>query len=192
MSYPGLFLQSLVRVDKKRLLAALILALALFLPLEYAVRAGLVRYLPEKYLLRDHHDYPAHALYTASRARSLADGVVPIYIFGGSGMREAVLTGPEIGKLASSAISGEQFQGFVMATALRSFADDLANLDLVREKPGIIVRTLDLRSPGPQILYLLTTIKPVVYFFEGIVRVKYHFIQPVFSDKKNKKDDQKE
>ena len=140
MNYSTYFLLSLIETNKTRLLVASLLALAMFIPLDLFFRFGFLHYLPKSFIVRGPHDFYANAAHGASEARFLPEAVTPIYVFGGSGMREAMLVGPELGRIVTdNAGHQQQFHSYVLTNIQRSFANDLAALDLIEAKPGIIV-----------------------------------------------------
>jgi hypothetical protein len=135
----NLFILSLVQVSGTRFLISFFIIMSLLISLDLSIRFGLIHLVPEKYILRDKHDFFAHSAYASVQARYLPQDVIPVYIFGGSGMREAVTTGEEIGQTISQLVGNAKFQGFVLTTKYRTLAQDMAFLDMISENPGVIV-----------------------------------------------------
>ncbi|MGD2171454.1 MAG: acyl carrier protein [Gammaproteobacteria bacterium] len=133
------FTQALVRPSMTRLAVAVLLALAILVMLDFSVRFGFIARVPEQYLIRDAHDSNVHASYAAISARLLPEEITPIYVFGGSGMRESMVTDDEFTAMANEILDDQPYRAFLMPTVLRSLAHDMAALDLIRHRPGIIV-----------------------------------------------------
>lgn len=133
------FLLSLVRVSGKRFLVSLLVSCCLLGSLDLALRHGLIARIPEKYLMRSRFDTSAHAAHAAARARNLPVDVTPVYALGGSGMREALMTAEEFDEIIKASTGGGRYRSFVLAGHFNTPARDLATLDLIAARPGIIV-----------------------------------------------------
>lgn len=133
------FAQALVRPGITRLAAAALLALAMLVVVDFSVRFGFIALIPKQYLIRDTHDSNVQASYAAISARLLPAEITPIYVFGGSGMRESMVTDDEFTSMANEILRNRPYAAFLMPTVLRSLAHDMAAFDLIRDRPGIIV-----------------------------------------------------
>lgn len=135
----NLFILSLVQVSGTRFLISFFIIMSLLASLDISLRYGLIQLVPEKYIIRDKHDFFAHSAYASARARYLRQDVIPVYIFGGSGMREAITTGEEIDRIISKSVGNGTFESFILAAKRNTPAHDLALLDMISKNPGIIV-----------------------------------------------------
>ena len=132
------FFLALVRASGRRFLLSVLVALCLLACLDLSLRLGLIALIPEKYLMRSRFDVTAHAAHAAARARHLPLEVTPVYVFGGSGMREAMTTAARFDEILSESVTGRH-SAFVLAVRYNTPAQDLAVLDMISRRPGIIV-----------------------------------------------------
>ena len=71
---------------------AILLSVSALAYTEWAVFSGLIFQIPERYLLRDPMDDSTHVSYALNRLATSQDGSFPVYLLGGSSIREATVS----------------------------------------------------------------------------------------------------
>lgn len=137
------FVHSATRASGYRFAMSFLIAAFMLCILEGSLRYRWIGRLPLEYTIREGFDFYTHAVWAASRVETLPAGTVPVYLFGGSGLREAVLREAEMAELLNDACAAHQYRVFEMTSFFRTVAQDFALLDLVEDRPGIIVYGLN-------------------------------------------------
>jgi hypothetical protein len=126
------------------LITGLAAAALVVIGLNWAFASGAVTRLPEKHFLRWEQDDPIHIIWRLGQLRRHPPEHTPVYLLGGSSMREcipsertlAVVVASDTGRLVTVVQLG-QFN--------RSFAEDIAVVDNLPVRPGLVVIGLSLK-----------------------------------------------
>jgi hypothetical protein len=122
-------------------LLALLLAVGVIATAVAIVSHGDYVAVPESRLLRLGGDDATHIAYQVSAIRQRQSDAVPVYVLGGSAMREATISDGSIGRALTSR-SGYATEAFTLAGNEQTFAHDRAiieNLPTAGRRGGIVV-----------------------------------------------------
>lgn len=114
--------------------AALVAILALLPVMDAAWRTNAVGILPLDVLIRHSRD---DYIFSYHQIANIPDQSEPVVIFGGSGMREAIVSRPELTALFKE--KNPDYHATITASLFRTLADDLALLERLPDGPGVIV-----------------------------------------------------
>ena len=120
------------------LLAAIGLALLIFLPLTWLIADGAYVAIPEDRLLREGGDDAVHISYAVSLLKRHGPQELPVYLIGGSAMRESIVSEDALAhELATK--TGVMVEVHSLTGNSLTFADDLAIIKNLPPSRGIVV-----------------------------------------------------
>ena len=136
--YGRAFLKGLTRPSL--VLFALALAAALCTPalLEYVVSRGCYTDIPLEYLMRHPSDDYTYSSYTLNKVRRNPPKTFPVYLLGGSSMKESFNNTESLSQ-AISTEAGFPIDSYLFTNPHRSFSTGLTTLTHLPDGPGIVV-----------------------------------------------------